>query len=324
VSRRRPDPGPSGFLLVDKPAGWTSHDVVDAARGWLGARRVGHLGTLDPLATGLLPLAVRDATRLIPFVEDGHKRYRARVVLGVETDTLDADGRVVHRHDGPLPDAAELARVLPDFEGVQSQVPPMFSAVKRGGVPLHRLARRGQEVEREARRVEIRRLALESFADGVLELDLTCSAGTYVRVLASDLGRRLGCGAHVAALRRLASGPFRLEDAAPVERLAAEARAGAVAGRLLSPAAVLALPVLPLAEEEARRVRHGGAIRSGADSLRDTSLGGRVLGLRPDGRLLAVLELRPGGLLQPLRVLGGADAAPAEPGLDPRGGARGR
>ena len=154
---RREDPGPSGFLVVDKPSGWTSHDVVDAARKWLGTRRVGHLGTLDPAATGVLPLAVRSATKLIHYVQDARKAYAGRFRLGVETDTLDAEGQVTRRHEGDLPSEAELRKALAAFQGEIHQVPPMFSAVKVGGVPLHKLAREGKDVPREPKTVEIHR-----------------------------------------------------------------------------------------------------------------------------------------------------------------------
>ena len=142
--RRAEERGPAGFLVVDKPVGWTSHDVVDAARGWLGARRIGHLGTLDPNATGVLPLAVRSATKLIEHIQDGDKAYAGTVRLGSETDTLDADGKELRRHDGALPDEARVREALGHFVGEIEQIPPMYSAVKQGGVPLHKLAREGR------------------------------------------------------------------------------------------------------------------------------------------------------------------------------------
>lgn len=294
----RSDAGPSGFLVVDKPGGWTSHDVVDAARRWLGTRRVGHLGTLDPLATGVLPLAVRDATKLVPFVEGGRKAYEATLLLGAETDTLDADGRVTARHTGPWPEEAEVRAAVAEFVGPLEQTPPMYSAVKQGGVPLHRLARRGEEVERKPRRIEIFALSLVRYEPPDLALRVEGSAGTYVRVLAADLGRRLGCYAHVRALRRTASGPFTLAQAATVDALDRDADPGA---RLLSPLAVLGLPALSLEEPEARRVLHGGEIvrREGSEG----PPGERVVALDPDGRLLAILERGPGGWLRPIRVL---------------------
>ena len=211
--RSREAPGPAGFLVVDKPSGMTSHDVVDAARRWLGTRRIGHLGTLDPQATGVLPLAVREATKLISFIEKEEKRYLGGVRLGVETDTLDAQGEVSREHEGPLPDREAFEAALGAFRGPIQQVPPMFSAVKKNGVPLHRLARRGEEVEREPKSVTIHRLDLASFEDGLARLEVDCSVGTYVRVLAADIGAALGCGAHLESLRRVQSGPFGLEQA---------------------------------------------------------------------------------------------------------------
>jgi tRNA pseudouridine55 synthase len=286
--------------VVDKPPGWTSHDVVDAARRWLGTRRVGHLGTLDPLATGVLPLAVREATKLVPFVEGGAKCYAGSIRLGEETDTLDAEGRVVRRHTGPLPAEAEVREALAGFVGETWQLPPMFSAVKRGGVPLHRLAREGIRVERAPKRVRIERLELLAYSPPELEVEVDCSAGTYVRALASDLGRRLGCGAHLAFLRRTRSGPFHAAQAHPLAALEVRAGAGGVEALLLSPLEGLGLPRVRLTPEEVRRVRHGGDVAGGSGPLPP---GTRVAGVAPDGSLVAVLEMHAGRRLQPLRVL---------------------
>jgi tRNA pseudouridine55 synthase len=297
---RAETPGPSGFLVVDKPTGWTSHDVVDAARGWLKTRRVGHLGTLDPLATGVLPLAVREATKLVPFLMGGSKRYRAVIHLGVETETLDAEGRVLRRHAGPLPEVPVVQKALSAFEGEILQTPPMFSAVKRGGVPLHRLARKGLKVERAPRRVRVDRILWLGATLPELELEIDCSSGTYIRALAADLGTLLGCGAHLAALRRLASGPFALEHAQKAQELAALAPPD-VAALMLAPAAALGFPVLRLACAEARRVTHGGEIPAPPGL---SSPGAKIATLDPEGALLAVLELRANRALRPLRVVG--------------------
>ncbi len=302
--RSREKPGPSGFLVVDKPSGMTSHDVVDAARRWLGTRRVGHLGTLDPQATGVLPLAVRDATKLIPFIEGGEKAYAGSIRLGIETDTLDADGEVVARHEGALPDEAAVARAMRAFEGEIDQTPPMFSAVKRGGVPLHKLARRGEEVEREPRRVRIERFALVAYMPPDVRIEVVCSPGTYVRSLAADLGRALGCGGHLARLRRTRSGPFREDQAAPLPTLEAEAEAGKLEAHLVSPVEALGLPPFVLGEEEARRVSHGGDVPAPRARFPEGP-GIRVAGVDRSGQLLAVLELRADWKLRPLRVLGG-------------------
>ncbi|HME73029.1 MAG TPA: tRNA pseudouridine(55) synthase TruB [Myxococcota bacterium] len=297
---RAETPGPSGFLVVDKPGGRTSHDLVDAARGWLGTRRVGHLGTLDPLATGVLPLAVREATKLVPFLMGGGKRYHAVIRLGVETETLDAQGPVRRRHAGPLPEAAAVLKALSSFEGEILQTPPMFSAVKRRGVPLHRLARQGLEVERAPRRVQVDRIMCLGCGLPDLELEIDCSSGTYIRALAADLGTLLGCGAHLAALRRLASGPFSLEHARQPQELSALAPPE-VAALMIPPAAALGLPVLRLACAEARRVAHGGEIPAPAGL---SVAGTKVAALDPEGSLLAVLELRANRALRPLRVVG--------------------
>jgi tRNA pseudouridine55 synthase len=297
---REEAPGPSGFLVVDKPAGWTSHDVVDAVRRWFATRRVGHLGTLDPQATGVLPLAVRDATKLIPFVVGDPKVYRGVIRLGIETDTLDGDGREVARYGGLLPDQAAVCAVLASFPGEHEQVPPMYSAVKQGGVPLYRLARRGEQVERAPRKVRIDAFALLAYRPPDVEVEVTCSPGTYVRVLAAELGSRLGCGAYLHSLCRLRSGPFELSQAAPFERLAAEAERGEIAARLLRPIAALGLPALRLTPEDARRVLHGSALPAGGTPR---APGERLAALDPTGALLAILEVAPDRRLRPLRVL---------------------
>ncbi len=293
-------PGPSGFLVVDKPSGWTSHDVVDAARGWLGTRRVGHLGTLDPLATGVLPLAVRAATKLVPYVVDRDKVYEGTIRLGVETDTLDAEGRVLRRHEGAWPDEALVLDAMARFVGELHQVPPMFSAVKKDGVPLHKLAREGVEVEREPKPVRIDRFELRKYQPPHLEIEVRCSGGTYVRVLAADLGARLGCGAHLADLRRTRSGPFGLAQACTPEALREEAAAGAIERRLLSPLDALGLPALRLEPHEVEAIAHGSEIT--ADVPADAP-GARVVGHDGSGRVVAVLERLPGRRLRPLRVL---------------------
>ncbi|HSJ95976.1 MAG TPA: tRNA pseudouridine(55) synthase TruB [Myxococcota bacterium] len=300
--RRREDerPGPSGFLVVDKPAGWTSHDVVDAARRWFGTRRVGHLGTLDPQATGVLPLAVRDATKLVSFVSADPKAYRGAIRLGAETDTLDGDGRVVKRSEAPLPDEAAVRAALAGFLGEHEQVPPMYSAVKQGGVPLYRLARRGEEVERVPRKVRIDSFTLVSYAPPDVSVEVQCSPGTYVRVLAAEVGQRLGCGAYLQSLCRLRSGPFELAQAAPVEVLEAEAGRGEIETRLMRPAAALGLPAIKLGPDDARRVLHGGALPQGGTPR---APGDRIAALDPTGALLAILEVGPDRRLKPLRVL---------------------
>jgi len=298
---RRERPGPSGFLIVDKPVGATSHDVVDRARRWLGTRRVGHLGTLDPQATGVLPLAVRGATRLISFVRDTDKAYIGTVALGIETDTLDADGRVLRRYEGAFPDRAHVERALGPYRGDIEQIPPMFSAVKKDGVPLHKLARKGEEVEREPKRVRIDTLELLRFEPGEIEIRVDCSAGTYVRTLASDLGRDLGCGAHLKSLRRVRSGPFTSLDAMTVDQLEQECAARKIDERLVPPDRALGLATLKVSQEGEQRILHGADIAPG--TVLRLAPGDRVIALDTEDRLLAVLELRPDRRLWPLRVM---------------------
>ncbi len=308
-SRRRSDrPGPSGFLVVDKPVGWTSHEVVDAARRWLGIRRVGHLGTLDPLATGLLPLAIREATKLAPFVAQGSRVYVGSIRLGVATDTFDAEGRVLRRHDGPFPSEEAVAAALSDFVGETMQIPPMFSSVKKDGVPLYRLARRGEEVERAPRPIRIHSLEMHHYVPPEVGIEISCSSGTYVRTLASDLGERLGCGAHLSGLRRISSGPFLMDHAVSVEELEAAAERGIYEKWLITPERILGLPLVKLQVDQARRVGHGGDIpvaeASGPfESGTPPRPGDKLAALAPSGKLLAVMELRPDRRLHPLRVL---------------------
>jgi len=299
--RDKPEaPGPSGFLVVDKPAGWTSHDVVDAARQWLGTQRVGHLGTLDPQATGVLPLAVRDATKLVSFVPSDPKVYRGVVRLGAETDTLDGDGQVVARFEGALPDETAVRAVLTTFLGEHEQIPPMYSAVKQAGVPLYRLARRGEEVERAPRKVRIDSFTLQRYDPPEVEVEVVCSPGTYVRVLAAEIGSRLGCGAFLQSLCRLRSGPFELAQAAKPELLIAESERGEIATRLVRPVAALGMPAMRLSAEDARRVLNGSPLPQGGPMRLP---GERIAALDPTGALLAILEVAPDHRLRPLRVL---------------------
>ncbi len=212
---------PDGFLLVDKSPGWTSHDVVAKCRGILGERRIGHAGTLDPMATGLLVLGVGRATRLLRYVQEGTKRYVARVAFGIATDTLDADGAILEREPMDF-SPAELRMAATRFVGRISQVPPMVSAVKVGGRRLYELAREGVEVERKSRTVEIFALDVVDVTPGPYpeaEIVVECGSGTYVRTLADDLARTLGGRAHLAALRRTAIGSHQVDAALTIEAL---------------------------------------------------------------------------------------------------------
>jgi len=250
-------PGPRGILLLDKPSGPTSHDMVYAVRRGTGQRRVGHAGTLDPLATGLLIVCLGAATRLSEYLAGKDKRYTATVRLGQATDTYDAQGQVVSA-SAVLPDRAAVEAALAGFRGPQQQVPPAFSAIKRGGQKAYELARRGQAVVLEARPVEFHALNLVAWQPPDVVLDVHCSAGTYLRSLAHDLGQRLGCGAHLAALRRTASGHSHVDEAVTLADLQA-AFANGDWQRYLRPAdaAVADWPAVPLAAEAAARIQRG-------------------------------------------------------------------
>jgi tRNA pseudouridine55 synthase len=272
-----------GVLVCDKPAGMTSHDVVARLRRLAGQRRIGHGGTLDPPATGVLVLALGRATRLLPFLPMEPKRYRATVAFGTETDTLDAAGAVTATAAAGGLDEAAVRAALAGFVGPQLQVPPMVSAVKLGGERLYAKARRGESVERAARPVTIHALELLAFEPGerpLATVEVTCSGGTYVRALAADLGRALGTLAHLAELRRVAVGRFGEPDAHPL----AELEAGGAAGLpLLTPAAALSMAVRSLTVAEAAALANG-------QSLPPSGQGGPVAAIAPDGRLVAVIQ----------------------------------
>jgi tRNA pseudouridine55 synthase len=285
-----------GVVVVDKPAGWTSHDVVARCRRIYGQRRVGHSGTLDPGATGVLLVGLGRATRLLRFLTELPKRYTAELVLGVGTTTLDDDGDVVATADASGVTPAQLEAAAARLTGDLLQVPPMVSAVHVGGRRLHELAREGKEVERAPRPVHVAAFALAPTADpAVWEMDVTCSTGTYVRVLAADVGSDVGVPAHLRRLRRTAIGPFEAEGAWSLARLEADpARA------VLAPAeALAAYPTLALDADSARAVAHGRPLPG--DLVRDGEGPWRVLS--PAGALLAMYERGPDGSLRPSVVL---------------------
>ncbi len=271
-----------GLLLVDKPRGLTSHDVVNRVRRLTRTRRVGHTGTLDPLATGLLILLIGPATRLARFAQDERKSYYATLRLGAETTTYDAEGEIVATHPLNL-DRATIEAALAAFRGEIEQRPPRYSAIKVGGEPLYRKARRGESVEAPSRRVTIHQLELVAWRSPFLDLAMTVSKGTYVRSLAHDLGQRLGCGAYVESLRRTAIGPFRLEEAFTLDELASLAETGQLEKALLPPESLIAeMPAIRLNEEEEHRVRHGTSIArpsSPADYLRAHDAEGHLVAI---------------------------------------------
>ena len=209
----------NGVLVIDKPAGMTSFDVIRRVRRMVKTRRVGHAGTLDPMATGVLPVAVGTATRLIEYLMAGDKTYRAGLKLGSVTDTQDSTGQILEKKPWQSVDRPAIEAAIEHLLGEIDQLPPMYSALKKDGQPLYRLARQGIEVEREPRKVVVKSLAIDEFSAPDLTFTVQCSKGTYVRTLCHDLGQMLGCGAHMTELRRLACGRFALEASTPLEVL---------------------------------------------------------------------------------------------------------
>ncbi len=276
-----------GLIIVDKPVGPTSHSVVHVVRRGTGVRKVGHAGTLDPRASGVLVLCLGAATRLSEYLSAGTKRYEAVVRFGRSTDTYDGDGQIV-RDTGQTPGLEAIRSVLPEFTGVLEQMPPAYSAIKLKGKKAYQLARAGKDVDLEPRQVTIYTLVPVSYEAPDLTLEISCSAGTYVRSLANDLGERLATGAYLAALRRTQAGMFTLAQAVSLEDLQAGFDDGSWAKHVLP--AVDALPDLPLVEVDSggmELVRHG----------RQVPAGGPVEGLAravdASGILVAILEGNP-------------------------------
>jgi tRNA pseudouridine55 synthase len=282
----------SGFLNVDKPPGLTSHDVVARLRRHGGIRRVGHAGTLDPLATGVLVVCLGQGTRLAEFLARSEKQYRTVLELGRSTDTYDRTGRVVAERDATGVTAEQVTQALAGFQGRVWQVPPAYSALKQDGVPFYRLARAGKDVRPEARLVEISSLNLVEWALPRLTLELTCSAGTYVRSLAQDLGQALGCGAHVLELVRLRSGRFRLEDAVALEDLLLSSP-GDGWPHFLYPleVAVEQLPRLGVDDAGMRRLSHGQALAHEEGDAGEVAPGDWAQVQDPQGALMALVRL---------------------------------
>ena len=276
---RRRDPV-DGVLLLDKPQGISSNAALQRARNALGAAKAGHTGTLDPMATGLLPLAFGESTKFSQTLLDADKGYEATVRLGVTTTTGDAEGEVIERKPAAFP-ADEICAAALAFVGEIEQLPPMFSALKHAGKPLYAYAREGVDIERKRRRVTIHALDCEATGPDTFVMRVRCSKGTYIRTLAEDIGHRLGCGAHLTALRRTQIGPFDIDAAVPLD--AVEAASFDDARALLAPIDCLigGLPVLRLDERQSRQLCHGQTValeRVAAGSYR-VYLAERFLGL---------------------------------------------
>ncbi|MFQ5407765.1 MAG: tRNA pseudouridine(55) synthase TruB [Anaerolineales bacterium] len=274
----------NALLVVDKPSGPTSHDIVNRVRRWTRVRRVGHAGTLDPLATGVLVVCIGATTRLSEYLLGHDKHYTATLRLGSSTDTYDAAGAVVRTHSMSV-SRSELEQALQEFRGHISQRPPPYSAVKTKGVPAYARARRGEHVELQARAIEIKLLELVDFAFPDVTLNIHCSAGTYIRSLAHDLGERLRCGAHLTALRRTAAGSLTLAVAHTVDELE-QAFANRRAREVLLPpdAGLTHWPRIVFPPDQEQRLAHGNAV-----PLEDSVVGmGRAYNSR--GQLIAIVE----------------------------------
>jgi tRNA pseudouridine55 synthase len=286
-----------GLLIVDKPVGPTSHQVVNIVRRGTGIRKVGHAGTLDPRASGVLVLCLGSATRLSEYLSVASKRYQAIVRFGVSTETYDAEGEIVVQ-TGNAPSRQEIEEILPDFLGEINQVPPPYSAIKVKGSKAYELAREGKDVELEARTITIYDLQLSSYKAPDLALEIECSAGTYIRSLAHDLGTRLSTGAHLAALRRVKAGPFTIDDAIPFPKL----EVGFMVDkweRYIVPArdAIPDFPIVEVSQEDLEHIKFGHRISAGPGSS------GLARAINNEGKLIAILEaVEDGTLWHPRKV----------------------
>ncbi len=287
----------SGFLNINKPLHMTSHDVVAKIRRGLNLKKVGHAGTLDPLASGVLVICVGSATRLSEYVMHGTKRYRAQVHLGVTTDTYDAEGAVVQQRDASHVERGEVETHLTAFTGDIAQMPPMYSAIKQGGRKLYDLARAGQTVERELRPVRIDSLDIVEWSLPEFTLDVVCSAGTYIRSLAYDLGEALGVGAHLSGLSRVTSGTFQLTDAITLDVLLAS---DAWQHHIIDPRSALSnWPSVQLSAEDTDHILHGRPVAN------HTAVTELTFAYAPDNQLVAILEAD-AGLWRPHKVFSSA------------------
>ncbi len=287
-----------GVVNIDKQAGMTSHDVVLQVRRILGEKRIGHTGTLDPLATGVLVLCIGKATRIAQYLEAGEKEYEAVMKLGVVTDTLDADGRILETRTCPAPEREMIVAMMQRFVGTIMQQPPAFSAVKIAGVPSYKRAREGKAEPNKPRAVTVHSFELTDYEYPFLSVRIKCSKGVYVRSLCADLGNALGLGAHITKLRRTRSGRFRVGDAVSLDEIDGTAEAGKLEKSMVTIDDALAnIPPIPLGEVEASKVSHGGKVTC---PLQSGFVGeiGLVRLHDPFGRLLALARLE-GDILRP-------------------------
>ena len=289
----------NGVLVVDKPAGLTSHDVVSRVRRLLGERSVGHLGTLDPMATGVLPLVLGRMTRLAQFYTGAEKQYEGVIRLGFATDTYDADGDPVSEPQPVHVSAEQVEAAAARFRGSIDQMPPPFSAKKIGGVPAYKLARKKKDVELKPVKVEIKELAIAAIDGDRVKFRARVSAGTYVRSIAHELGAALGVGGHLESLRRTASGEFRVEDAHTLEKLDVAAQARAAESLLIHPRRMLpAFPSVTANDEQAAKIMTGQAV-----NLPEMSRAKLVKVFRGQSDLICIAQRVAGTLFHPKIVL---------------------
>ena len=305
MARQRRGRPIDGILVLDKPAGVSSNRALQMAKRLYNAAKAGHTGSLDPLATGVLPLCFGEATKFSQFLLDADKAYESSFLLGAATDTGDAEGAILETCDTTGLTEADVAAALDTFRGEIEQVPSMYSAIKHQGQPLYKLARQGVEVERKARRVVIKQLELRNFEAGAqarLDIYLECSKGTYVRSVAEDLGKLLGCGAHVVSLRRTQAGPFSLQDSvtmSTLEALSANERQADMDALLLpADTAVKALPLVKLSESGGYYIRQGQPVQ-----VPNAPCDGMVRVALETGEFLGVGEILDDGRVAPRRLI---------------------
>lgn len=289
----------NGLLILDKPTGMTSNRCLQKVKQLFGAQKAGHTGSLDPLATGVLPLCFGEATKISQFLLESDKVYEATIRLGIKTNTGDSDGEIISESAVPDFDFAAIEQTAQGFVGVIDQIPSNFSALKQNGVPLYKLARAGKKIETKSRKVTIYYIKLLCWNSPFMEIEVSCSKGTYIRSLAEDIGAKLGTGAHISALRRLKAGPFNLEQSHTIEELQALHRDGDISRLenclLTVDSAISDIPSLNLDSEQTLRLRQGQFVEPNSDQQFENSqfriyFNGEFIGLaevREDGKLAA-------------------------------------
>ena len=287
----------NGILLLDKPRGLSSNAALQRVRRLMGAEKAGHVGSLDPLATGMLPICLGEATKVAGDITAARKRYLFTIAFGHRTATGDLEGEIVEEAPVPPLTMAQVELVLERFRGSQTQVPPMFSALKQGGQPLYKLARAGVTVERAARPIEITQLTVVTLGEAQLELSALCSKGTYIRVLAEDIARGLGTCGHVSALRRLYVEPFDLAPMHTLVEVETACQGGSVPAMIAADEALPQMPSVRLSAELAARLVQGQAVR-----VPGVTVLGKVRLYDPQGRFMGLGEAAPEGQVRPRRL----------------------